>query len=498
MKYEALAYLTEEDWAALMERATRSHHSRNELIFEAGARHRSLYFVVEGIVRVERATSDGAVVFATVGPGQVFGEMAFLEDAVASASTVADGDVVLDVVDEDSIHALLESLPGFATRFYRSLAPHLSGLLRATSQRLYDVESGLSLGRDSGRRQRAGQITGHALPSELSAALDSFKSEIASLDAALLARTLRTEAAQARVDRACDGVVELLDRFTAAESLLDIGASDLLAFRGAEDIESGVGGAIFRESFPFFMLSATLSGCQGRQRGLADRFETLELFYENQPLGDGSVGALIDRWFLARPLARSAREARDRMAALIASTLEEAAGSITSLLCGRADEVFEAARSGDAELGLFTGIDPSPRSVALARTAAEQAGLSDRVTLIQESIARLVEARGPVRLAPQRLIYGLHCCHALDADAIGQLLAWAHRHLEVGGTLALGFLEPGHPDQRFTGHILEWQENAYSEADIDALFSSSPFGSPPETVLDEPGVHRLATCVRKG
>ena len=101
MKYEALAYLTEEDWAALMERATRSHHSRNELIFEAGARHRSLYFVVEGIVRVERATSDGAVVFATVGPGQVFGEMAFLEDAVASASTVQE--VWKDFADDGAL-----------------------------------------------------------------------------------------------------------------------------------------------------------------------------------------------------------------------------------------------------------------------------------------------------------------------------------------------------------------------------------------------------------
>ena len=52
MTYEARAYLTEENWAALRERATRSRHGRNELIFESGARHRSLHLVVDGIVRV--------------------------------------------------------------------------------------------------------------------------------------------------------------------------------------------------------------------------------------------------------------------------------------------------------------------------------------------------------------------------------------------------------------------------------------------------------------
>ena len=66
--------------------------------------------------------------------GELFGEMSFLEEAGASASVVADDEVEVDVIPGEHVRRLLDSLPGFAARFYHSLAVTLSERLRRTSR----------------------------------------------------------------------------------------------------------------------------------------------------------------------------------------------------------------------------------------------------------------------------------------------------------------------------------------------------------------------------
>jgi CRP-like cAMP-binding protein len=59
--------------------------------------------------------------------------MSFLENAPASTNVIADVPCRIDIVERDAIYDLLAGSPGFAGRFFQSLATLLSVKLRRTS-----------------------------------------------------------------------------------------------------------------------------------------------------------------------------------------------------------------------------------------------------------------------------------------------------------------------------------------------------------------------------
>lgn len=132
---ESFRYLTEADWQLLMEKARRSEYARDEVILEEGETARSLLFVARGSVRVERVRAGRTQVLLRLGPGQVLGEIEFIDNLGAAASLVADEPTEMEIIAGDQVEALLVSAPGFATRFYMSVAATLVRRLRVTSER---------------------------------------------------------------------------------------------------------------------------------------------------------------------------------------------------------------------------------------------------------------------------------------------------------------------------------------------------------------------------
>jgi len=128
-----LRYITDEDEARLLAGAQRRSFADGEVILREGERSHSLFIVRGGGARVERSHGEFTVEISSLGEGELFGEMGFVEDFAASASVVADGACEVQVVEEAHVHGLAQSDPGFAGRFYRSVAEVLSRRLRATS-----------------------------------------------------------------------------------------------------------------------------------------------------------------------------------------------------------------------------------------------------------------------------------------------------------------------------------------------------------------------------
>lgn len=136
--------LTDEDMARFLDLAERRRCLRQEKIIEEGDDYRAINMIVSGEVRVEtRQTVNGrpdtVVELARLGPGGVFGEMAYLERTTASATVVADGDVELLYIDGDRIDHLISQDPSFGSRFYLSLAVTLASRVRDTSRRVMMV-----------------------------------------------------------------------------------------------------------------------------------------------------------------------------------------------------------------------------------------------------------------------------------------------------------------------------------------------------------------------
>jgi CRP-like cAMP-binding protein len=121
-----LQYLSQNDWALIIDRAKRVTFKKNELLTQQGRASKTLYVVLAGRVTV----SVGGAQLARIGAGEICGEMAFLEDTVPSATATAEEEVQAFAIDWQILNDLFELFPHLASRFYRSLAVNLSRRLR--------------------------------------------------------------------------------------------------------------------------------------------------------------------------------------------------------------------------------------------------------------------------------------------------------------------------------------------------------------------------------
>ena len=125
-KRNGLEFLTPNDWILFFDRAKDMQFTNGEKLLQQGRQTKIVHVITKGSVRIEA----GARRVATLGPGQVCGEMAFLENGVASANAIAEGDVATRSIEWAALSDLFEMFPHVASRFYQSLAVSLSQRLR--------------------------------------------------------------------------------------------------------------------------------------------------------------------------------------------------------------------------------------------------------------------------------------------------------------------------------------------------------------------------------
>lgn len=102
----------------------------NEVLLAAGQSVQHLYFLTDGALLVERP--DGGLI-ATLGVGEVIGEMSFVEKRPPEVCVrAAQTSRLLRVAREELLAAFARD-EGFAARFYRALAVFLSDRLRSAT-----------------------------------------------------------------------------------------------------------------------------------------------------------------------------------------------------------------------------------------------------------------------------------------------------------------------------------------------------------------------------
>jgi CRP/FNR family cyclic AMP-dependent transcriptional regulator len=127
MAQNRLEYLTPNDWALLIDRAKEVTFQKDEILIQKGKQTKMVYLLVKGTARIE---ADFNARIAQIGPGQISGEMAFLQNNVASATVTAAEEVKAYAIDWSALGDLFELFPHMASRFYRSLAVILAHRLR--------------------------------------------------------------------------------------------------------------------------------------------------------------------------------------------------------------------------------------------------------------------------------------------------------------------------------------------------------------------------------
>ena len=122
-----LTYLTANDWTLVADKARRVHFNKGEALVQKGKRANGVYLLLKGTARVQIPTQAQV---RAIEAGEICGEMSFLEDAAASASVVAEGEIEAYHLDLPTLQSLFELFPHLGSRFYRSLATNLSRRLR--------------------------------------------------------------------------------------------------------------------------------------------------------------------------------------------------------------------------------------------------------------------------------------------------------------------------------------------------------------------------------
>ena len=104
-------------------------------IFREGDAGDSMYIIQSGTVEITKNMYGVMVKIAELGPGDYFGEMAFLEGAPRSSTALAKTQVEAEVYDHKALACRIASEPEFAFSMLRAM----SHRLRQIDDRLTDL-----------------------------------------------------------------------------------------------------------------------------------------------------------------------------------------------------------------------------------------------------------------------------------------------------------------------------------------------------------------------
>ena len=130
------AALDDEAAQALRSTMTRVEVPRGEAIFHEGDPGDRLYVIVEGKIKLGRASGDGREnLLAVLGPGEMFGELSLFDPGPRNAAGTAVADTVLLGMGTDDLDEWLRGRPEVARHLLRALARRL----RRTNEALADL-----------------------------------------------------------------------------------------------------------------------------------------------------------------------------------------------------------------------------------------------------------------------------------------------------------------------------------------------------------------------
>ncbi|HZQ94710.1 MAG TPA: cyclic nucleotide-binding domain-containing protein [Candidatus Sulfotelmatobacter sp.] len=121
-----LIYLTPNDWALIADKAARRQFQAGEILVQRERRIHGIFLLLKGTAEVQIAAQAPRY----IGPGEVCGEISFLDELPATAHVVAKETVEAYYLDRATLQSLFELFPHLGSRFYHSLAAILSRRLR--------------------------------------------------------------------------------------------------------------------------------------------------------------------------------------------------------------------------------------------------------------------------------------------------------------------------------------------------------------------------------
>jgi len=464
------------DWLLQTARA-RTILSQDILIVE-GAPNDGLYFITDGLFNVLAKDQNGkGHKIAQLGPGEIVGELSWLQGKPISATIqAAESSSVLVLATADLEQKIHDAK--FAANFFRALATVVAERMRIAEAR-------------SGRFEKtvldSVQAENDDLPNRLLLSVSHFKEHLLAADK--LALELKGRIPKERSDVIQKEFHELLVNFN---SLMEVEPTVPMSTKAA------FAALMQREMLPYISLAASAERFYSKPRGYAGDYKAIEMMYDNVPSGVGRIGPLLDSCFLAEPACQAARNRRILLKTEILRSCRNTPGvaRVTSLACGPARELFDAIENVDLASFVFTAIDIDQEALALLDSRRkDHPKLNMRIE--HGNLIYLVMGREKLALPPQQLVYSIGLIDYFNDEFVIRLMNWIFDRLEVGGRVILGNFHPRNPDKAFMDHVLDWPLIHRNESKMDELYLKSKFGRTCTRILfEEQGINLFAECVK--
>lgn len=438
----------------------------------------AIYFVIEGLLHA-RTRAMGSQVLAVLGPGEIVGEMSFVDGQRASASVLAAEDSMVLVLPRNILESALEADVAFAASFYRALAVIACRRLRATASRLGTNFSTDDFGE------------GHSLRHDVEAALERLRRTLIDADKAAAMAGEMPEAVALKVGSEFHGFVRRLN--DSIGELLDPPSA----------LNQQIGRQVQKEVLPYISKTRLGDRLYSKPRGYGGDFSALELIYQNEPDGTGTLGSVLDHCLLEMPAIRALRTRRRFLTDEIRKTVDAASGNVArvmSVACGPAREVFDAFDALDDPTRLAsTLIDVDFQALLYISEIVQRRGLKDQVQMTVKNLVYLALGRTEFDAPEQDLVYSLGLIDYFNDSMVIRVIDHIHSVLRPGGRVILGNFHPRNPNKAFLDHVLEWSLIHRTQEDMDRLFQRSKFGCPATTTLfDDQQIYLFAECVKRG
>lgn len=122
------------------------NYPKNTMIFSENEPGAELYIIQKGVVKITKIVEENEVLLAMLKTGDIFGEMALLENKPRSASAIANEDCTLMAVNKANFERMVQSQPQLITRLTTLLSERIwlmykqlaNTLIQDPLGRLYD------------------------------------------------------------------------------------------------------------------------------------------------------------------------------------------------------------------------------------------------------------------------------------------------------------------------------------------------------------------------
>lgn len=112
-----------------------------DIVMKEGSRGSSAYVILSGTAKVIKRVGPAEIVVATLGEGQVFGEMGLIEDKPRSASVRAGTVLKTRIIDRDRFNQLLKENPSVLIPIMKSLFERLRQASEMLAERTFESDS---------------------------------------------------------------------------------------------------------------------------------------------------------------------------------------------------------------------------------------------------------------------------------------------------------------------------------------------------------------------